>query len=508
MVPGVCGVYHDDGIYVSTAKALASGQGYRLINLPDEPVQTKYPPLYPGMLAVIWKIWPSFPENLLIMQWLTILMMAMSVGFAYYYVTAHHYFSPLTALSAGLLCVTSNYFLYFGTILLSEMPFAFLFVVALLALERYMRSASNRISYQLLLAFLLTLPFLTRSVGVVLIPVALILLWLSHRPLWTVAIGAISLVLTWFLWAAIHNQGINPLASYYTITNYASWNSQSFNVATWIRVVFFNLIYFMTGLFSVGMPGLLSLGPLQPMMILLLLLLGIPFLIEISRGAVKRQPLPCFLAAYILVVIMWPWPPQRFIVPILLFLLCYWLNGLGTLSNVLRQLRYVKALAIVCIGVLVVVNIFQTYKTIQGNRKTQYPYIGTRENLAAWSSFEETFSWIRTITEPIDVIACPLDSMVFLYTARKSIRPFAMHPASLFYGDLTPAATSEQVIELLRASRAKYLVQTAMHGFSEYLPFTSIVNEIQQKYPHFLTQVYVGKDSHFVIFRLDDDFLK
>ena len=123
MVPGGFRVYHDDGIYVSTAKALASGDG--LINLPDEPFQTKYTPVYPGMLAVIWKFWPSFPDNLLLMQWLTILMMAMSVGFAYYYVTVHHYFSPLTALSAGLLCVTSSYFLCFGTILLSEMPFAF-----------------------------------------------------------------------------------------------------------------------------------------------------------------------------------------------------------------------------------------------------------------------------------------------------------------------------------------------------------------------------------------------
>ena len=56
MVKGVTGVYHDDGIYVSTAKALAEGKGYRLINLPDSPTQTKYPPLYPIFLALIWMI--------------------------------------------------------------------------------------------------------------------------------------------------------------------------------------------------------------------------------------------------------------------------------------------------------------------------------------------------------------------------------------------------------------------------------------------------------------------
>ena len=66
MVVGVCGVYHDDGIYVITAKALAQGEGYRLINLPNSPLQTKYPILYPALLAIIWKIWPSFPKNLLL----------------------------------------------------------------------------------------------------------------------------------------------------------------------------------------------------------------------------------------------------------------------------------------------------------------------------------------------------------------------------------------------------------------------------------------------------------
>src|SRR5689334_15476136 len=38
---------HDDSIYLTTAKALATGQGYRIISLPYEPAQTKYPPFYP-----------------------------------------------------------------------------------------------------------------------------------------------------------------------------------------------------------------------------------------------------------------------------------------------------------------------------------------------------------------------------------------------------------------------------------------------------------------------------
>jgi hypothetical protein len=67
-VGGVCGVYHDDAIYVITAKALADGEGYRLINLPDQPYQTKYPILVPSVLALVWLLWPTFPDNLVAMQ--------------------------------------------------------------------------------------------------------------------------------------------------------------------------------------------------------------------------------------------------------------------------------------------------------------------------------------------------------------------------------------------------------------------------------------------------------
>jgi hypothetical protein len=61
MVPGVVGVFHDDAIYTLTAKALAEGEGYRLINLPDAPPQTKYPILYPAILATVWRAAPLSP---------------------------------------------------------------------------------------------------------------------------------------------------------------------------------------------------------------------------------------------------------------------------------------------------------------------------------------------------------------------------------------------------------------------------------------------------------------
>jgi hypothetical protein len=57
------GIYHDDAIYILTARTLAEGRGYSIDSLPTPIAQTKYPILFPALLAVVWKLMPDFPAN-------------------------------------------------------------------------------------------------------------------------------------------------------------------------------------------------------------------------------------------------------------------------------------------------------------------------------------------------------------------------------------------------------------------------------------------------------------
>ena len=57
------GVFHDDAMYVILAKSLATGQGYRYLNLPGAPVATHFPPGYPALLSLVWRLAPDFPAN-------------------------------------------------------------------------------------------------------------------------------------------------------------------------------------------------------------------------------------------------------------------------------------------------------------------------------------------------------------------------------------------------------------------------------------------------------------
>ena len=57
--PLAVGAWQDDAIYIATAKSLAAGDGYRHAEIPGEPLQAKYPVLYPAMLAILLKIAPE-----------------------------------------------------------------------------------------------------------------------------------------------------------------------------------------------------------------------------------------------------------------------------------------------------------------------------------------------------------------------------------------------------------------------------------------------------------------
>src|SRR6184192_2294375 len=59
------GGFFDDAFYVILAKSLATGHGYRNLNLPGAPFASHYPPGYPLFLSALWRLWPTFPANVM-----------------------------------------------------------------------------------------------------------------------------------------------------------------------------------------------------------------------------------------------------------------------------------------------------------------------------------------------------------------------------------------------------------------------------------------------------------
>ena len=71
----VAGMVIDDAWYVMLAKALADGRGYWLVNAPIEGILPGYPPGFPALLSVIFRLTPDFPENVWLLKSVSIVAM-------------------------------------------------------------------------------------------------------------------------------------------------------------------------------------------------------------------------------------------------------------------------------------------------------------------------------------------------------------------------------------------------------------------------------------------------
>src|SRR5262249_21285280 len=81
----VVGLAIDDGWYVLLAKALATGQGYTLVNSPSPGILPLYPPGFPFLLSIFYRISPNFPENIWLLKSVSIAAMIGVGALAYRY---------------------------------------------------------------------------------------------------------------------------------------------------------------------------------------------------------------------------------------------------------------------------------------------------------------------------------------------------------------------------------------------------------------------------------------
>src|SRR5262249_32898427 len=143
MTPYSFGDHNDDALYSATARALATGQGYKIISLPYQPAQTKYPPVYPFLLSLIWRVSPNLPANLTAMMLLSVLAATTASVLIWLYLSGCQYVSRWWALLTVGLTALNVETVICSTGVVPEMPYTALSIGALLVAEARHRSDSG-----------------------------------------------------------------------------------------------------------------------------------------------------------------------------------------------------------------------------------------------------------------------------------------------------------------------------------------------------------------------------
>ena len=187
-------------------------------------------------------LWPSFPDNLLALQVISMIAGAGAVALAYLYLVHFGYATRAIAIAAGAIVATSPSVHYFSTLTLSEMTFAVLTVAALWTLDTLASRRPSSAFHEFGAGIIVAAPFLCRSVGMV-VPLAAIALlcWRARRLQWWLTAGSAVVVFPWLLWTYLVRAPSDQLTEYYT--RYSSdWMAAAPSLATVVTTNLFLII--------------------------------------------------------------------------------------------------------------------------------------------------------------------------------------------------------------------------------------------------------------------------
>ncbi len=142
--PYVIGVFHDDGVYALLARSLASGHGFHYSHIVGTPAATHYPPLYPLLVSVAWRVWPDFPANVSVLIRVNALLLGIAALGLWYLAVTRASWKSAWAAAAAIACTISTPTLTLATSLLSETLFLALLWPALVLGERAAESDDTR----------------------------------------------------------------------------------------------------------------------------------------------------------------------------------------------------------------------------------------------------------------------------------------------------------------------------------------------------------------------------
>jgi hypothetical protein len=467
------GSTEDDSIYFSSAKALAEGRGYILPSIPGHPPATKYPILYPLILAAVWKLNPLFPANL---PW----AVATTVAFGFVYVVAGFIFlrrlqvlHEVEALLITGFCAVHPVVLLYSSSVLSDIPFAAVALVAMLLADSMLKPLA-RPQLAVLCGIVAGLSMLMRLFGLAIIAGILLATLVRRNSKQTFTF--IACIAPFIL--------LNAYGSFLATRIIPPVTSADASTIGWVREWAYYTNYF--AIWKVSVPNadifwsmlrnnleLLVQGPanlfLSPLLVsdsmagrALVLLVSVIAVAGLVRQAFLRgwAPFHCVLPFYALLIVLWNYPDasNRFLLPFCFLLVAgLWLEvrrifvlirskvfaGSGWLE---RSLAAVLGVVMLFVGLGLIVNY------VNGHRRALYAL--SRQRGTILKSKQEAYQWLANHDCCSPVLAYE-DADVYLYSGRTAMRPIIFVTSSIYEPKILDGSLNH-IMDVGRALKAGY----------------------------------------------------
>ena len=413
------GFYHDDSIYWVSAKSLAMGSEYRIASLPNQPYQTKYPPLFPVLLALVWKANPSFPANLpaaMLLAWCVLPVYVLLVA----QFLKQHGFSPAERALLCAVAALNPIAVVFSASLMPDLLFTAMLLASLLLAERaadehaptWLAAAAGAMCGFAYLARSAALPVLVTA------PLCFALRKQFRRAL-LFAAAMLPAAAGWQLWVHAHVSNSADLVTLY-YTNYFGFQLYNVQAADLPLVLWHNLDGLLMG---IGRALTFDVEHGSKHLERVVAIAAIAGCVRLARRTGKLQ-FPVAAIGFCLLLLVWHYvPDQRFVFPLYPLLLA----GLWTeIRNITKALRISwakpaiaeRAVAGVAGAALAGFCLFVAFSTISGD------LVFLPRLFASYRADLEyrlpAYGWIANHAPADANVFAYDDPLVYLYTGRKS----------------------------------------------------------------------------------------
>ena len=456
----VSGFFVDDGWYVLLAKSLATGQGYSLINSPSPGIPPLYPPAFPFLLSLVFRVAPQFPQNLWLLKSVSIVSMMATGWLTYRYCARQRQLPDYVALGIGLAVVLCPPLVFLATsTVMSECAFALVFLLTVLVVEKSVQAAQTGLTARAwqFAAFggaLAAIGLLTRSIALALLAAGF-LYFLKERLLKSAlffAAGAILIFGPWMIYSRTHQptpeqqqeQGGHIVVPYTTQfwQKRAGFEDSGTISAAELPTRVLNNFLEITGrdvLHVLAAPVFETLrdpfaeikrnavregrtgDPLLFSFLLSILVLAGFIAAVRERITMAELAVPFSIA----ITILWPWETFRFILPLVPFLLFYTVLGVRVSHSLHQRMRQrsnqeqltigMGLVAVVFIAISLYANASYLLKQF-GNDTAAKPQM-----VQIFGEAEAMLSWVKNNVGSNDVIVTNNPPLVYLYTGHKTV---------------------------------------------------------------------------------------
>ena len=466
----------DNTEFITLARSMAAGEGLVHINSPDPQQATKYPFAFPLLLAPLEWLFPG--DWVPMKAWVLVLFAA---GMAVLYQLVKERAGALPALATVVLSLASGksylthgpdgivygpLLLHYSHQVMSEAPYLTFSLLALWLVERGIAREGIKGNGWLISGFFCTMwAYYIRTAGITLVA-AIIVCLLLRRDFRRGLVFAVAAFICWLPWT-LRNRAAGGGGVYIKqlfMVNPYHPERGLLDLWGFVERLFGQLeLYLTRELPNTLVPYFVGAETLfHPASLLLISLAVVATVLCIKRG--DHQLLLIYAALFVGVVLLWPWPGDRFLVPIVpvLVFLQVWVvlqlrNALAAQGGVAQDASKYLVWVLLLIYALPLPS---GAKRLANYSQADYP--------PQWSRYYQVGQWLKVHSPEDAVVLCRKGYWMYIVSGRRCVG--------------FPFAAPDEVLAHMEREKVDYVVLESL-GFPQTVQhLVPTVNEYRDRF--------------------------